>query len=260
MQVSGILWRILADGSHWPELHIENSESGIGGVILSPPVPTPSITLLLASAAALAAMAAIQQDPPARNPTASVEITYCGLKPGRPPLKYMTFNVTVRNSADKAQWFLFPAALYDKPVAGRGGAGIDGIELFSDGEHRVTVVTFLGTMKLQADGAGGFKGVLLPAGAVVSIRGFGISYWGEPASSLPIKVVMADEITLGGTPVAQWMGEPLLSARTAEVKDLVVTASKPTQDMKEVPVEIKKSGELTIADALAKRCDKNSPR
>lgn len=172
----------------------------------------------------------------------------------------MTFNVTIRNSADKSQWFLFPAALYDKPAAGREGAGIDGIELSSDAGHQVTVVTFMGTMKLQAEGAGGFKGVFLPAGAEVSIHGFGISYWGEPASPVPIKVVMADEITLGGIPVAQWMGKSLLSARTAEVKDLAVTASKPTQDLKELPLEIQKSGELAIADVLAKRCDRNGAR
>jgi hypothetical protein len=224
-------------------------------------MPTPSITLLLVSAAALAAMAAIQQDPPAGASTAApVEITYCGLKPGRPPLKYMAFKVTIRNSADKQQWFLLPAALYDKPVARREDAGIDGIELFSDAEHQVTVVTFMGTMKLQPEGAGGFKGVLLPAGAVVSIQGFGISYWGEPASPVPVKVVMADEITLSGVPVAKWMGKSLLSAKTADVKDLVRAGSKSTQDLKELPVEIKKSGEFTIADALAKRCDKNSPR
>lgn len=231
------------------------------GVILSPRMPTPSITLLLVSAAALTAMPAIQQGPPAGAPTAApVEITYCGLKPGRPPLKYMAFKVTIRNSADKPQWFLLPTALYDKPVAGREDAGVDGIELSSDAQHQLTVVTFMGTMKLQAEGAGGFRGVLLPAGAVVSLQGFRISYWGEPVSPVSIRVVMADEITLGGVPVAQWMGKSLLSAKTADVKELVITASKPTQDLNELPVEIKKSGEFTIADALAKRCDKNSPR
>jgi hypothetical protein len=220
-------------------------------------MPIPSITLLLA----VAAMTAVQQSPPAGTSTpAPVEITYCGLKPGRPPLKYMTFNLTVRNSADKPQWFLFPAALYDKPQPERKGAGIDGIALLADAQRQVTMIAFMGTMKLQPEGAGGFKGVLLPAGAVVSIQDFGISYWGEPVSPIPIKVVVADEIMLDGAPVAQWIGKPLLSAKSAEVRELARTGSKSTQDMKEVPLEIKKSGELTIADALAKQCEKNSGR
>lgn len=220
-------------------------------------MPISSITVLLT----VAAMAAIQQSPAAGvSKPAPVEITYCGLKPGRPPLKYMTFNVTIRNSADKPQWFLFPAALYDKPQAERKGAGIDGIELLADAQRQVTVVTFMGTMKLQPEGAGGFKGALLPAGAVVSIQGFGINYWGEPGSPVPIKVVMANEIMFDGTPVEQWIGKPLLSAKTADVRDLVRAGSKSTQEMKEVPVEIKKSGELTIADALAKQCEKINPR
>lgn len=221
----------------------------------------PSITVLLAAAASLAGFASGRQDASAGAPAnAPVEITYCGFKFGRPPLKYMTFNVTIRNSADKPQWFLFPAALYDKPVAGREDAGIDGIELFSDSQQRATVVWFMGTMKLQPEGAGGFKGLFLPAGAVVSVQGFEISYWGEPVSPVAIKVVMADEITLNGTPIKQWIGKPLLSAKTAEVKDLAVTASKPTPDLKELPLQIRKSGELTIADVLTKRCDKNGTR
>ena len=186
---------------------------------------------------------------------AAVEMRYCGFKPGRPPLLYLSFNITLRNPGDKPQWFLFPASLYDKPQTARPDAGIDSIELLSDfPEHKVTVVDFMGTMKLQPDGAGGFKGVLLPPAASVSIQGFGISFWGEPASPISIHVVIADHITIGGLPVEQWMGETLTSAKSADVKNLERAGSKSSPDLGELPVVISKSGELTIADALAQKC------
>src|SRR5215471_4421205 len=185
----------------------------------------------------------------------SVEMQYCGMKPGRPPLKYLKFDVTIRNSADKAQWFLFPAALYDKAVAARKNAGIDAIELFSDSpQHKVTVVYFMGTMKLQPEGAGGFKGVLLPAGVSVSIHGLGVDFWGEPASPLAMRLVIADKIMIGDKEIGEWLGEDLLSAKTADVKNLDGAGSKMTEGMKELPVEITKSGEINVPDALAKRC------
>lgn len=187
----------------------------------------------------------------------SVEVQYCSMKAGRPPLKYLSFNVTMHNAADKPQWFLFPASLYDKAVTGRKNAGINTMELFSDSpEHKVTVVDFMGTMKLQPSGAGGFKGVLLPAGAVVTIHGFGMSFWGEPASPLPIHVVIADKITIGGAEIGKWLGKNLLSAKNADVKDLQRAAgSRSTKDNGELPVKITKSGEIDVPDALAKRCE-----
>lgn len=194
----------------------------------------------------------------ASQPT--VEMRYCGMRPGKPPLSYTSFDVMMRNPANKPQWFLFPAALYDKAVGPRKGAGVDAVELLSDSPaHKVTVVHLMGTMNLQPEGAGGFKGVLLPAGAAVSIHGFEISFWGELASPIPISVVLADRITIGGTPVEQWFGKPLMSAQTADVKDLQHAGSKMARELKELPVEITKSGEFKIADALANECQAKTP-
>lgn len=184
-----------------------------------------------------------------------VEMQYCDSRPGKPPLIHMAFNVTVRNVAGKPQWFLFPAALYDKAEGIRSNAGIDAIELFSDSpEQKVTVVYFMGTMNLQPEGAGGFKGLFLPAGAVVSVHGLDIEFWGDPASPIPMRVVIADQVTIGGAPVEQWIGKKLLSAQTADVKDLERAGSKMAPELKELPVEITKSGEFEIADALKTKC------
>lgn len=193
------------------------------------------------------------------TPKATVEMQYCGMRMGRPPLKYISFNLTMRNSTDKPQWFLFPAALYEKAQEARKNAGIDAIELFSDSpDHKVTVVYFMGTMKLQPEGAGGFKGILLPAGAIISVRGFEISFWGEPASPVPVQVMLADHVTMDGSPVEQWVGKSLLSAKTADVRNLDRAGSKMANDLKELPVEITKSGEITITDAMGKSCPEES--
>lgn len=184
-----------------------------------------------------------------------VEVQYCDSRPGKPPLIHMAFNVTVRNLAGKPQWFLFPAALYDKAEGIRTNAGIDAIEMFSDSpEQKITVVYFMGTMNLQPEGAGGFKGLFLPAGAVVSVRALDIEFWGDLAAPLPMRVVMADQVTIGGVPVEQWVGKKLLSAQIADVKDLQHAGSKMAPELKELPVEVTKSGEFEIADALAKKC------
>src|SRR5215467_760672 len=74
----------------------------------------------------------------------AVEMKFCGMQPGRPPLKYLSFNIVLRNTANKPQWFLFPASLYDKPQSARPDAGIDSIQLLSDSpEHKVIVVDFM---------------------------------------------------------------------------------------------------------------------
>jgi len=203
------------------------------------------------TAALCLAGTALAQDRPA---LAGVEMRYCGLKPGRPPLKYMSFDITLHNSADKPQWFLFPASLYDKPADEPKFAGINFIDLFSDSQRQVMVVVFWGTMHLQADGAGGFKGLLLPAGATVSVHNFGIRFWGELASPLAIKVVVADQIKISGTPVEKWLGKPLLSAKTADAKELRRAGSFPTPDMGELPVKIINSSEVIVPDAMAQRC------
>ena len=210
--------------------------------------------LLKRTAAALitltCALAAGQQSesPPA------VQMRHCSMKPGRPPLKYLSFDVTLRNSSAAPQWFLFPSSLYGQPHAARTNAGIDAIELFSDPSGSVTVVHFLGTMSLQPEGAGGFKGVLLPPNGSVSIHGFGISFGGEPAS-MPVRVVIARRISIGGVEVQQWLGRSALSADSADIKELVrARGSKSTPDSKELPVAIEESSEFTIADALQQPC------
>ena len=189
-----------------------------------------------------------------------VEMQYCGVRMGRPPLKYLSFNVTMRNPADKPQWFLFPRALYEKAPAPQSQSGVDGAEIFSVMPgHSVTVAQFMGSIRLQPESAGGVQALLLPAGAVITVRDFGISFWGDNFSSLPIQVVLADQVKIGNVPAERWAGIKLLSHRSADVssKKISMVRSKFTPRRNELPVTIQKLGEVNIANAMATSCAEN---
>ena len=189
---------------------------------------------------------------------AMVEMQYCGVRMGRPPLKYLSFNVTMRNLASKTQWFLFPRALYEHAPAAQSHSGVAGAEIFSVSPGRsVTVAQFMGSIRLQPESAGGFQALLLPAGAVITIRDFGISFWGDDFSSLSLQIVIAGQVMIGSLPADRWSGRRLLSANSADVssKQISMVRSKFTQRGNELPVIIQKSDEITIANAMAKSCD-----
>ena len=217
-------------------------------------------SMLAALIVFLGCIAAGQQNPP----QATVEMQYCGVRAGRPPLKYLSFNVTMRNQAKKAQWFLFPRAVYEKAPGPAPQSGVNGAEIFSTPadhpEHKVTVAHFMGSIRLQPESAGGFQALLLPPGAVITIRDFGISFWGDNFSPLPVHVVIADQVMIGSVPADRWTVVGLLSVRAASVstKEISMVRSKFTQRDNELPVTIQKSGEVTVANAVAKRCEDQS--
>lgn len=210
-------------------------------------------SLLAGLAVCLAAFAEAQQKPA----QATVEMQHCGVRMGRPPLKYLSFNVTMRNPTDKPQWFLFPRALYEKTPAPQSQSGVDGAEIFSvTPGHNVTVAQFMGSIRLQPESAGGVQALLLPAGAVITIRDFGISFWGDNFSPLPIQVVIADQVKIGNVPAERWVGVRLRSAGSADVssKQIRMVRSKFTPHRNELPVTIQKSGEVNIANAMETSC------
>lgn len=191
-----------------------------------------------------------------------VEMQYCGMRMGRPPLKYLSFNVTMRNPADKPQWFLFPRALYEKAPTPQSQSGVDGAEIFSVMPGRsVTVAQFMGSIRLQPESAGGFQALLLPAGAVITVRDFSISFWGDNFSSLPIQVVIADQVKIGSVPAEHWVGVRLRSAGFADVssKQIRMVHSKFTPRRNELPVTIQKSGEINVANAMDSSCGQEVP-
>jgi hypothetical protein len=174
----------------------------------------------------------------------------------KPPLKHLHFQLTLRNHAAGPQWFIFPAAFYDQATAGPKTGGIFAAEVFSDPEHRVKVLTLLGTYRSQPGSAGGLKALLLPPGAAIELRDFTLSFWGDDPAPLSVHVQVADEfeVKIGGIPLQQWVETKLLCAVIADVQSLSMIASKQTADYRELPVEIRRSHEFVVERALANRC------
>jgi len=193
----------------------------------------------------------------ANTPSATVEIQYCGVHPGKPPLKYLTFNVTMHNLAARTQWFLWPRSLYEQTPGPMKENGVNGAEIFAAPERKVMVAQFLGSIRLQPRSAGGFQALLLPAGATVTVRDFSIHFWGDNFSPLPLQVDIADHVLITSIPVDRWAGVNMLSARSADVssRQITMVRSKFTRRRNELPVTIQKSGEINVANALAKSCE-----
>lgn len=130
------------------------------------------------------------------------------------------------------------------------------MEVFSASRHAATIAQFMGSIRLQPESAGGFQALLLPAGAVVTIRDFGISFWGDNFSPLALQVVIAGQVKISNVPAERWAGVRLLSASSADVssKQMNIVRSKFTPRRDEVPVAIQKSAEVNVENAMARSC------
>ena len=134
------------------------------------------------------------------------EIEFVDLRPGRPPLAYLTFDVRLRNDTGSSKWFLLPSNIGPghAPIGGKGG--VDALEAFLLlRTGRVTLGHFLGT--------GGFNALLLPAHADIRLRRFPISYWGELPESVSIEIVIAKSLTIGSESAESWFESIPLSSR-----------------------------------------------
>jgi hypothetical protein len=157
------------------------------------------------------------------------EIRYAGVHRERPPLANLLFDVTLRNQAAGARWFLLPAKI--EPSTGPGG-GVDGIEVDAmEGKGRVVLGRFQGRQKLQA--------LLLPAGAEIAIRRLAIQTWEDlPKGAIPIVAVAATNLTVGGEPAESWFGENPSCDLRAEVSadDAEMISARHTPERNEVPL------------------------
>lgn len=182
------------------------------------------------------------------SPRASVEIKFRELHMRKPPLVELDFDVVLRNDRAEPRWFLLPSNLgsENSPLLAKGG--VDGVEVFAPrGSGRVIIGHFLGT--------GGFYALLLPARAEVHLRMFPISYWGDLPDQLPVEVVTAKRLTIGGEPASAWFGlNPSASARANITENVLsqnrMVSSRHTPDRKEVVTSIEKDGRFRIRVSL----------
>lgn len=216
----------------------------------------PVVAAILALAGcAQAASKAVPKAAPTREPARTeaavtgpaVEITFAGRTPGKPPLVTLLFDVTLRNAESAPRWFVLPLSLpKDAGVEAESDAGVAGVEVFeASGNGRAVLGKFLGTA--------GFQVVLVAPKAEVKLQRVGISYWQasprKDLASLPIEVVIAKELTVGGEPAAAWFGtvDPLSGARvSADASAAKRAGSRMTEDRGEVPVVISEDRRVSL--------------
>jgi len=169
------------------------------------------------------------QGTPVKSPA---EVEFVDLRPGRPPLAYLTFDVRLRNDSGSSRWFLLPSNIGSghEPVGGKGG--VDALESFLLlRTGRVTLGHFLGT--------GGFNALLLPAHADIRLRRFPISYWGELPDTVPIEIVIAKSLKIGSESAESWFESVPLSSKNADIltdvdRGMRLGKTKHTPDNKEI--------------------------
>lgn len=183
-----------------------------------------------------------------------MEIKFRQMRFGKPPLVYLSFDVTLLNDQKSPRWFLLPSNLGSGHAAIGQKGGVDTLEVFSPrGKGHVVVGRFLGT--------GGFNALLLPPGAAVRLRLFPISYWGDPPETLEIEIVVAKELTIGSDKAESWFGNSPMSSVKADIAEdaenpMRMRTSKHSKDNKEVVPVIEEDQRLRLQVSLEK---KNSP-
>jgi hypothetical protein len=189
---------------------------------------------------------------------APVEMCLTGMTMGKPPLKYLSFRVSVHNHALHPRWFLFPAALYEQAQAPLKEEGVNSAEVYSSPFGReIKIIHFHGSIRLQPESAGGFKAVLLPAQAKVSLDGFRIRYWGgQLRSELPLKVLAVDEVFINSIPAARWIHtDPTTYASGPKNEnEFHADASRFNRQYIELPVALRGTEEIVIEHALTTKC------
>jgi hypothetical protein len=174
------------------------------------------------------------------------EFKLVGMMRKRPPLVHVLFDVQFRNSGPGPRWFLLPDKL-NSPWAA-GGGGVDGVEVFEfTGKGRAVVGHFQGTQ--------GFLALLVPAGAVLTIRRFMLPLWNEaPKGEVSIEVVMAPNLTIGGEDAFAWFERDPASEAASDVttEGGRMLGTRHTPDRSEVTISTDVERLMTVRVPLGK--------
>lgn len=140
-----------------------------------------------------------------------VQATFRDVWLGKPPMAENSFDVTLTNPAAAPRWLIlprtFPYAGEDHPAPGGNEIEVQAFVLST--EPRVVIVEGV---------SANFLAVRLPGGAIVTLRGLGItSWWHDRPAAVDLEVLVAREITVGGTPLAELVKGDPTSAAHADV-------------------------------------------
>jgi hypothetical protein len=173
----------------------------------------------------------------------SVEMVYVESKvPKGAGTKKLLFDVTLRNTRTEPRWYVLPSVVHpqDKMIK----SGVDGVELYAlKGDSRVTMGRFTGK--------GGFHAVLLPAGADLKVQKLPIEchYTTLKECAVPIEVVIAGKLAIGGEPAEKWFGDKASSEGKGQVTyegSATRVGGKKASGSKEVALEDMKRVKMTL--------------
>jgi hypothetical protein len=180
----------------------------------------------------------------------AAEIKFIELQFAKPPLVKLYFDVLLRNDRSGPRWFLLPGNLgpNQSPIGGKGG--IDGVQVVEpQGKGYVVIGQFFGT--------GGFRALLLPAGAEVRLRRFPISFWGELSDKIEFEMVVAKEFKIEDRTANMWFGANSVCSDGADVEvtpsnKVKSRGSKHTTDNKESQPTIEEDERIKLQAQITK--------
>lgn len=175
----------------------------------------------------------------------AVEVVFAAKQPARPPMVNVLVDVTLRNAEKEPRWFVLPTRAPANPD--EAGGGVMGVETYeAAGDGRVVLGKFLGT--------GGFQAVLVPGGGEVTLSRLAISSWQtRPLASLSFDVIVAEDVSVGGEPIAAWFGEtaPASDVRArVDASKAEPAGQRMTPDHGELPVTFTGERRLPITLSL----------
>jgi hypothetical protein len=123
--------------------------------------------------------------------TMTIDARYAGMWYGKPPLKRLDFDLTVKNPSDKARWLFVPGT-----IGSSSPGGVYGVTIYETPAPLWNI-----------EGSAGGWAVKIAPKSEATLEKLGISAW---YSELPPRVilpaVLADDITIGGQSITAFAG------------------------------------------------------
>lgn len=170
-----------------------------------------------------------------------IELHLAGRQPAHPPFATLLLDVTLRNAAATARWFLLPDLF--EPATRHIGGGVYALECYAlAGSGRVILGRILGV--------GGAQALLLPPGADLLIRNLAIKH---VATAVPqaMELATATELLIGDEPAGAWFGLDPTCDLQAEVDagQRRMLGSRHSEDLVSVPLALVAEQRLTVSIA-----------
>ena len=170
-----------------------------------------------------------------------IELHLAGRQPAHPPFATLLLDVTLRNEAAAARWFLLPDLF--EPATRRIGGGVYALECYAfAGSGRVILGRILGV--------GGAQALLLPPGADVLIRNLAIKHVAA-AEPQAMELATAAELLIGDEPASAWFGrDPTCDARAeVDAGQRRMLGSRHSEDLVSVPLALVDAQRLSVSIA-----------